>query len=180
MKSTNFLTRFRSAQKHPCRFFRLFRPKYSFKFMERSFISFVFLSLYRSETRGNNMSHAETSAHCRAFGNLQLRGHAVYGLWIVSTEFSSFSTASWTEFSSRLSILSEVYESYQSSRVYPEKNIFWDGKSLSLQSTSPKKKESVLWNPKKTFIHEKSTTFFVHATQNDKKNAQPIIAVTSN
>lgn len=34
----------------------------------------------RFEARGNNMSHAEASAYCRAAGDLQLRGHAVYGV----------------------------------------------------------------------------------------------------
>ena len=40
------------------------------------------------------MSHAETSAHCGAVGNLQLGRHAVYGVRIVSSNFygsSSFS-----------------------------------------------------------------------------------------
>lgn len=38
------------------------------------------------------MPHAEASAHRRAFGNLQLRGHAVYGVWIVSTATGAFVT----------------------------------------------------------------------------------------
>lgn len=46
----------------------------------------LFLSFHRFETGGNNMSHAETSAYCRAVGNLQLRRHAVYGVWIVSAD----------------------------------------------------------------------------------------------
>lgn len=37
------------------------------------------------------MSHAKTSAYCRVTGNLQLRGHALYGVWIVSSEAPSTS-----------------------------------------------------------------------------------------
>lgn len=41
-------------------------------------------AIFRSETRSHNMSHAEASAHCRAAGDLQFRGHALHGLRIVS------------------------------------------------------------------------------------------------
>lgn len=41
-------------------------------------------AIFRSETRSHNMSHAEASAHCRAAGDLQFRGHALHGLRVVS------------------------------------------------------------------------------------------------
>lgn len=39
----------------------------------------------RLKTRGNHLPHAKTPAHRRAFGDLQLGGHAVHGVRIVST-----------------------------------------------------------------------------------------------
>lgn len=41
-------------------------------------------SCCRFETRGHYMSHAKTSAHHRITRNIQLRGNALHGIWIVS------------------------------------------------------------------------------------------------
>lgn len=39
---------------------------------------------HRFKTRGHHMSHAEAPTHRRAAGDVQLRGHAVHGVRIVS------------------------------------------------------------------------------------------------
>lgn len=72
-----------------CRYVLSGGRKNSFEFVFYiAFFHHVPLSYFnRFETRGNNMSHAETSTYCRAVGNIQFRGHAVYGVWIVSSEF---------------------------------------------------------------------------------------------
>jgi hypothetical protein len=63
------------------------RPRFAFVPNSSHSLPTLFIPFpNRFEARGNNMSHAETSAHCRAVGNLQLRGHAVYGVRIVSIE----------------------------------------------------------------------------------------------
>lgn len=49
-------------------------------------------AIFRSETRSHNMSHAKASAHCRAAGDLQFRGHALHGLRIVSIKHTHIET----------------------------------------------------------------------------------------
>lgn len=61
-------------------------------------------SIFRSETRSHNMSHAEASAHCRAAGDLQFRGHALHGLRVVSVTHPHRGRDGEREMSSSLSI----------------------------------------------------------------------------
>lgn len=77
----------------------LHRPEKSNLNLWNIFSRLVCLNLYRPETRGNNMSHAETSAHCGAVGNLQLGRDAVYGVRIVSSDFLFFSINPCVEYS---------------------------------------------------------------------------------
>lgn len=43
---------------------------------------------YRLEERGQYMPSTKTPTHCRVIRDLQFRGHAVYGVRVVSTSHS--------------------------------------------------------------------------------------------
>lgn len=65
-------------------FFVLLRSASGVLQMDYNVVLCFFFSPNRSETGSNNMSHAETSPHRRAARDVQLRGDALYGFWIVS------------------------------------------------------------------------------------------------